>query len=111
MAIAGSAIKAFAISWDKDKQQVLILANTTLPRDRCDSVTAACNMIAKGQTALVAAPEIEQVRGKMRARVAEQVAAVLSISPVPGWLLDEQGNVRPEKGEGTTLTANGKLTD
>jgi hypothetical protein len=74
MAVAGSATPAYAIAWNKDKHQVVVLKSTTVAKDRCDSVVNACALISKGQNALIAGPEIEQVRQRMFARMAAMQA-------------------------------------
>jgi hypothetical protein len=35
-----------------------------------------------------------------------QLAQIRQTSPVPGWLFDEAGNVRPERGEATVSSRN-----
>ncbi len=69
MAIAGSATPAYAIAWNKDQQQVIVVTKTTVSKDRCDSVVNACALITTGHNALIAGSDIEMVRQRMAARV------------------------------------------
>jgi hypothetical protein len=70
MAIAGSATPAYAIAWNPEQHKVVVLTSTTVAKDRCDSVVNACALISAGKNALIAGPEIEQVRQRMFARMA-----------------------------------------
>jgi hypothetical protein len=70
MAVAGGATVAYAIKWNPELHQVIVLTKTTVAKDRCDSLVNACALLSKGQNALIAGPEIEQVRQRMFARMA-----------------------------------------
>jgi hypothetical protein len=70
MAVAGGATVAYAIKWNPDLHQVVVLTKTTVQSSRCDSVVNACALLSAGKNALIAGPEIEQVRQRMFARMA-----------------------------------------
>jgi hypothetical protein len=74
MAIGGSATTAYAVKWNKEQHKVDVLTRTTVAWSRCDSVVNACALMSKGNNALVAGPELEQVRARMFARAAAMQA-------------------------------------
>jgi hypothetical protein len=74
MAIGGSATTAYAVQWDSKQHKVVVLKSTTVAWSRCDSVVNACALMSKGNNALVAGPELEQVKMRMFARAAAMQA-------------------------------------
>jgi hypothetical protein len=74
MAIGGSATTAYAVQWDSKQHKVVVLKSTTVAWNRCDSIVNACALMSKGNNALVAGPELEQVRARMFARAAAMQA-------------------------------------
>jgi hypothetical protein len=70
MAVAGSAIPAFAIKWDAQQHKVVVLKSTTWPRSDCHSVASACSLLSRGENAMIAAYDKEMVQQRMFARAA-----------------------------------------
>jgi hypothetical protein len=68
MAVAGGATVAYAIKWNPELNQVVVLTKTTVQSSRCDSVVNACALLSKGQNALIAGSDIEMVRQRMADR-------------------------------------------